>query len=169
MQRELLLDPTDAHASQLSVGPLCAKFTAFKQRGGLVFPSTAVFNVVSITKSVFHRHVVGVGTSVPNEKNTDLKIQSTVFEQMRIKMFSTNPAHFFDHKLGEERDHTSSLLKLVISKYLHLRLTTYSKKFNELIVHANKPSLRHTHTHKDYTFQKSVKTKEPVYIFVHNT
>ena len=27
---ELLLDPTDVHASQLSVGPLCAKFTAFK-------------------------------------------------------------------------------------------------------------------------------------------
>ena len=40
---ELLLDPTDAHASQLSVGPLCVKFTAFKQRGGLVFPSTAVY------------------------------------------------------------------------------------------------------------------------------
>ena len=28
---ELLLDPTDAHASQLSMGPMCAKFTAFKQ------------------------------------------------------------------------------------------------------------------------------------------
>ena len=66
---ELLLDPTDAHASQLPVGPLCAKFTAFKQRGRLVFPSTAVFNVVRITESVFHRHAVGAGTSVPNEKN----------------------------------------------------------------------------------------------------
>ena len=143
---ELLLDPTDAHASQLSMGPLCAKFTAFKQRGRLVFPSTVVFNIVRVTELVFHRHVVGAGTSVPNEKNTDLKIQSIVFEQMGTKVFSTNPAHFFDHKLGEERDHTSSLLKLVISKYLHLRLTTYSKKFNELIVHVNKPSLRHTLT-----------------------
>ena len=27
---ELLLDPTDAHASQLSMGPLRAKFIAFK-------------------------------------------------------------------------------------------------------------------------------------------
>ena len=128
------------------MGPLCAKFTAFEQRGGLVFPSTAVFNVVRVTESVFCRHVVGAGTSVPNEKNTDLKIQSIVFEQMGTKVFSTNPAHFLDHKLGEERDHTSSLLRLVISKYLHLRLTTYSKKFNKLIVHANKPSLRHTLT-----------------------
>ena len=143
---ELLLDPTDAHASQLSMGPLCTKFTAFKQRGGLVFPSTAVFNVVKVTESVFCRHVMGAGTSVRNEKNTDLKIQSIVFEQMGTKVFSTNPANFFDHKLGEERDHTSSLLKLVISKYLHLRLTTYNKKFNELIVHKNKPSLGHTLT-----------------------
>ena len=45
---ELLLDPTDARASQLSVGPLCAKFTALNQRG-LIFPSTAVFNVVRVT------------------------------------------------------------------------------------------------------------------------
>ena len=115
------------------------------REGGLVFPSTAVFNVVRVTESAFCRHVLGAGTSVPNEKNTDLKIQSIVFEQMSTKMFSTNPAHLFDHKLGEERDYTS-LLKLVISKYLHLRLTTYSKKLNELIVHANKPSLRHTLT-----------------------
>ena len=112
----------------------------------IVFPSTAVFNVVRVTESVFHRHVVGAGTSVPNEKNTDLKIQSTVFEQMGTKVFSTNHAHFFDHKLGEERNHTSSLLELAISKYLHLVLTTYNKKFNELIVHVNKPSLRHTLT-----------------------
>ena len=83
-------------------------------------------------------------------------------------MFSTNPAHFFDHKLGEERDYTSSMLKLVISKYLHLRLTTYSKKFNELIFHVNKPSLTHILT-KTILFQESVKTKEPVCIFVHNT
>ena len=107
---ELLLDPTDAHASQLSVGPLCARFTAFKQRGGLVFPSTAVFNVVRVTESVFHRHVVGAGTGVPNEKISDLKIQNIVFEQMGTKVFSTNPAHFFDHKLREERHHTSSVV-----------------------------------------------------------
>ena len=69
-----------------------------------------MFNVVRVTESVFHRHVVGACTSVPNEKNTDLKIQSIVFEQMGTQVFSTNPAHFFDHKLGEERDHTSSLL-----------------------------------------------------------
>ena len=87
---ELLLDTTDAHASQLSVGPLCAKFTAFKQRGGLVFPSTAVFNVVRLTESVFCRHVVGAGTSVTNEKNTDLKIQSIIFEQMGTKVFLAN-------------------------------------------------------------------------------
>ena len=105
-----------------------------------------MFSVVRVTESVFHRHVVGAGTSVPNEKNTDLKIQNTVFEQMGTKVFSTSPTHFFDHKLGEERGHTSSLLKLVISKYLHLRLTTYSKMFNKLIVHVNKPSLRHTLT-----------------------
>ena len=66
----------------VSLGTLCAKFIAFKEGGGLVFPSTVGFNVVRITASVFHRHVVGTGTSIPNDKNTDLKIQSIVFEQM---------------------------------------------------------------------------------------
>ena len=32
-----------------------------------------------------------------------------------------------------------------------------------------KQTISETHTHKDYTFQKSVKTKEPVYIFVQNS
>ena len=96
---ELLLDPTDTHVSQLPVGPLVCQIHSFKQRGGLVFPSTAVINFVRVTESVFHIHVVGAGTSVPNEKNTDLKIQSIVFKQMGTKVFSTNSAEAGHFKL----------------------------------------------------------------------
>ena len=82
--------------------PLVCQIHSLQAKRGLIFPSAAVFNVIRVTESVFHRHVVGVGTSVPNEKKTDLKIQSIVFEQMGTKVFSTNPAHFFDHRLGEK-------------------------------------------------------------------
>ena len=34
-------------------------------------------------------------------------------------------------------------LRLVTEKYVLLRLKTYSKRFTEMVVHKNKPSLRH--------------------------
>ena len=91
-------------------GPLVCHIHSLQAKRGISIPINCCVQCCQVIESVFHRHVVGAGTNVPNEKNTDLKIQSTVFEQMSIKVFSTNPAHLFDHKLGEERDHTSSLL-----------------------------------------------------------
>ena len=50
---------------------------------------------------------------------------------------------FFDHHIGQERDHLTSLLRLVVKRYLNLRLKTYGKKYTEMIAHKNLPSSRH--------------------------
>ena len=50
---------------------------------------------------------------------------------------------FFDHTIGEEYDHVTSLLRLVVQKYLNMRQKTYAKKYSEMIVHKNMPSTRH--------------------------
>ena len=51
------------------------------------------------------------------------------------------PAHFFQHAIGVESNHLTSLLKLVIQKYLSLRFKTYGKKQGEIVIHRNMPSL----------------------------
>ena len=51
--------------------------------------------------------------------------------------------HFFDHTIGEEYDHVTSLLRLVVQKYLNMQLKTYAKKYSEMILHKNMPSTRH--------------------------
>ena len=73
----------------------------------------------------------------------DLKIQMSVLHQLGIGIFRNVDGHFFDHKIGQEQDHLSSLMRTIIQKYVSLRLKTYGKKYTEFTVHKNLPSLRH--------------------------
>ena len=85
-------------------------------------------------------HSHGKLTGVNTEKNLDLKIQSSVAAQLGVNVFDCDPSHFFDHRIGEEIDHLSSLLRKVVSRYLRIRLKTYGKKFTEEHAHGNKVS-----------------------------
>ena len=58
-------------------------------------------------------------------------------------IFNNVDNHFFDHHIGQERDHLTSLLRLVVKRYLNLRLKIYGKKYTEMIAHKNLPSSRH--------------------------
>ena len=111
---ELLLDPNDCHALRMPVYPLYARFVAFKQKGGLVFPSLDVIKIVKATEVVFWRRVIGQNVGISAEKNLTLKIQNSVLESIGGTVFA-NSSHFFDHTIGK-RDHLSSLVK-VVSKW----------------------------------------------------
>ena len=89
------------------------------------------------------KKVLWLDRGVTPEKNLDLKIQYAVFKQLGPSVFTDSLSHYFDHTLGAECDHLSSLLKLVTQKYLTLRLKTYGKRFTEMIAHKNDPSIRH--------------------------
>ena len=52
------------------------------------------------------------------EKNVDLQIQYSVIEQLRPGVFSNSATHFYEHSLGFESDHLTSLLKIVTMEYL---------------------------------------------------
>ena len=47
------------------------------------------------------------------DKNLYLKIECVVFEQLGPKIFNNVPGHFFEHRLGIECDHVSSLFKII--------------------------------------------------------
>ena len=140
-QWELLLDPTDCHASKTSVYPLYARFVAFKQKGGLIFPSLAVIKIVKATEVVFQRRVVDHGIGISSERNIGLKIQNAVLDIVGTSVFK-HTQHYYEHTVGE-RDHLSSLLKMVTKRYLDVRMNTYAKKYTAEVVHKNIPSNRH--------------------------
>ena len=142
-RNELFLDPMDPTALTVESYPVYAKFTCWKLQGGLVLPSPAILKIVKATEVVFKRRVIDNKTSINTEKMLDLKIQTAVLKQLGIGIFRNVDGHFFDHEIGQEQDHLSSLMRKVIQRYVHLRLKMYGKMFTEFTVHKNLPSVRH--------------------------
>ena len=71
------------------------------------------------------------------------EIQSAVLEQIGVDVFPSFRTHFYEHRIGHEMDHLSCLLRKISSNYLKMRLKTFGKKYSEMVVHKNEPSLRH--------------------------
>ena len=122
----LLLDADDPHALHKEQYPLHAKLACFKQSGGLIFPSQSVLKIVKTAEVLFNR-VLFKDKQIPFEKNLELKIQYGILQQLGPDIFARSSGHFFDHTIGEECDHLSSLLRLVTKKYISLRMKTYGK------------------------------------------
>ena len=43
--------------------------------------------------------------------------------------------HFFEHHIGQERDHRSSLMRMIVKRYLNFKLKIYGKRYTEMITH----------------------------------
>ena len=142
----VLLDPENPHGEDMSSYPPEAKFTSFKQKDGLLFPSLAVFKIIKTAEVIFKRRVLWEGKGMSFRKNLKKRIESAVLEQLGLDIFATSQDHFFEHALGTESDHLSALLRLITLKYVSLRLKTHGKRFTEMVTHKNVPSLRHTLT-----------------------
>ena len=150
---ELLLDPKDCHAYKMyNIYPVYVKFTAFKQQGGLVFPSTSVLKIVKATEVIFRGRVIEQGIGISTDNNLSGRIQRAVLEQYGPYVFNCSTSHFYEHSFGAEGDHLSSLVKAVSEKYLHLRMATYAKTFSQMVICKKIPSTRHLMT-KQILFQ----------------
>ena len=125
----LLLDVDDPHALHKDRYPLHAKLTCFKQNRGLIFPSQSVLKIVKAAEVLFKNRVLFTDKQISYEKNLELKIQYGVLQQLGPDIFARSSAsgHFYDHTIGEECDHLSSLLRFVTKKYVNLRMKTYGK------------------------------------------
>ena len=95
------------------------------------------------TEVIFKKIVVWQDKGISREKNLDLKISCAVLELLGLNIFTDSTAHLFAHSVSVECDHLSSILKLVTQKYLSLRIKPYGKKFSQMVIHKNQPSLRH--------------------------
>ena len=103
-----------------------------------------LLKILKAAEVIFRRRVIEQGKSICFDKNLSAAIQSAVVEQLGSAVFDQSQEHFFDHSLSIEADHLkTTLLRLVTEKYVLLCLKTYSKRFTEMVVHKNEPSLRH--------------------------
>ena len=116
---ELLLNESDAWDVQIANYPVFAELTFFKQKQALTLPSVAVLRVVKATESIFRQRVIEEQKGINYEKKLDLKIQSAVLDFLGPHVFRDSSEHYFQHSIGAESDHLSSLVRL---KYLSLRL-----------------------------------------------
>ena len=115
--------------------PVYAKFSAFKQQGGLAFPSASALKIVKATEVIFRGRVIEQGIGISTGKNLFGRIQSAVLEQYGPYVFNCSTSHFNEQSFGAERDHSSSLVKAVTEKYLHLRMATYAYKFSQIVIY----------------------------------
>ena len=44
----------------------------------------------------------------------DLKIESAVVQQIGNRVFNNVDGHYFEHEIGQEMDHLSSLLRTIV-------------------------------------------------------
>ena len=54
------------------------------------------------------------------DRMIDLKIESAVVQQIGNRVFNNVDGHYFEHEIGQEMDHLSSLLKTVLQRYIKL-------------------------------------------------
>ena len=120
-----------------------AEFQKLKERGGLTHASHSVFKIIKAAKKEFWEQVIEQEGRIAFDKNIDLKMQSTVLARLGVSVFNDSSQHYFDHRIGQETDHLSSLLKQIVSKYIQMRLNTYGKKYTAEIAHGNQVSKRH--------------------------
>ena len=120
------------------------------------------------TEVIFKRQVICNEKGITAEKNLKLKIETAVVEQFGFNIFNHVDGHFFEHHIGQERDHLTSLMRSVVEMYLDLRLKSYGKRYTEMIAHKNLPSSRHELT-KIIFILKSVMPQMLFCTYVHTT
>ena len=78
-KKELLLDPDNPTARNMTSYPVFAKFTQWKQYGSLVLPSPAVLRILKATEVIFKRRVIDTERGITTEKMIDLKIEISCY------------------------------------------------------------------------------------------
>ena len=100
------------------------KLTLMKQQRSLTFASKSVLKIVQATQKEFKQKVIESDGGIVFDKNINLKLQSAVLSRIGRGMLETSSEHFFAHRIGQEADHLSNLLRKVVAQYLDVQLKT---------------------------------------------
>ena len=62
--------------------------------------------------------------------------------QIGTDIFNNIGGHYADQTTGEG-DHLTSLLRIIVAKYISIRLKSYEEHYTQMVAHKNIPSKRH--------------------------
>ena len=119
---------------------------SFKNRGGLVMPSTDVISVVRICEQVFNFHVSGSdfeNPKVSGDKNLKLKLMCTVNKiVLSKKLFSQLDVHDLESAVRNEDLHSTQIIKKIAEKFFTIRLLRYGQDYTEKVLRKSSIGLR---------------------------
>ena len=129
----------------------CAKLTERKNNGGLVFASNGIFQIVKICEQLFKKFVFSNQAQITSEQGVCKKIiiscVNEVFDKTdklfpsikdRQCIASEDPSHVDSHVM--------QIIKEAAKRYTLIRLQTYAKFFNRVVVNKKIASVRHKMT-----------------------
>jgi hypothetical protein len=100
-----------------------------KDRGGLKCPSDSVYKIISVTETVIAREIICAG-KLPNNPMLRLQIQCKVIDILSsCSLFPLFDDHFSHSVFVTGDSHYLQLIKLIISKYVNIRLKDYGKNY----------------------------------------
>ena len=83
-----------------------------------MLPSPEVLRILKATEVIFKQRVINTERGITVDRMIDLKIESAVAQQIGNTVFNNVDGHYFEHEIGQEMDHLSSLLRTVVQRYI---------------------------------------------------
>lgn len=112
------------------------KFLHRKNSGGLKIPSAGVQEIIQASERIFRTIMPSPAAmdSLPSTRFVDLHMQTMVLAKLQSRHSSLFPSladHFYDHEMGLEADHITTLIKTIASVYIKMRLLKAGKLFHQ--------------------------------------
>ena len=113
-----------------------------KDRGGLVYPSTDIVEILSIAERVFKSFVIGADNRNPgisSSKHLRLKMTNIIMSELFHKdMFTELFYHDLDYHNDISEDfHSTQIQKDVIKEFLNMRLFRYGQEYSKCVLMKN--------------------------------
>ena len=134
---ESLLVPKQMSDYQYFTSP-CGSLVQIKNSGGLIQSSYFVCKIITTVEKIFHLTVVDNPLKITANSVLVLKMVYHIVKSCKWDKYIQNFERAYQVEITSG-DHITQLVKTISSKYLHLRLNTYTRE----IINKSQASLRH--------------------------
>ena len=119
-------------------------FISIKDKGGLIYPSHETLKILKTCETVFKCAVGGGNFLEPKiieKTNLNMKLRNRVLRSLSFNTFPNLECDFLNEIVNEDL-HSTQLTKMIIDKYMRVRLLRYGQYFTEMSVVKNKCGMR---------------------------
>ena len=148
IQRQNVQALTEHNYHSIIAADYC-KLTERKNNGGLKFASFGIFKIVQMCEKLFQAFVLDNAKKITADHGICQRIILKCVQEVSSSLDSYFPMlsnHGLTEDPGCEDSHTMQLVKETAKQYAKLRLQTYAKFYNRVIVNKRQASIRHKMT-----------------------